>query len=455
MTQEYDSPEAEHMFEILDFTRCHGRKISNEQLKAFDRGKQSTLQKLTIGEYLKKVKKDGISFYSLTSRGLNLFGALRKDQPVPEELKAQIIDNLEKAMADVRVKPWEVMFHIIHVIGKENSVTTQDIIDYFSEHFPDIKGASRPNIYRNIKHLRMKRYIEYEKMTHVGQSEYKLSKKGEEIFFMTQADATSKLRTSEEWDRTLRQVFQQVDEEKKEDDEALFYTLDSALPELDNQQMIWVLYTQGNIYELKSSLDRAEEVYLRMEGICEEVRDDKGRAYAQKGLGNVAFKKNRYSVAKQYYARCLKIAQEVRDSPLLSDVFNNLGACLYVGDDVDEAQKLFEKALDIAGDDSRRASTLYNIGLCHARKEDLDKAKEFWLKSLHLYEVLQENIEIEKVQHNIREVDRKQKREYLLEKYRKAMQMGTRKDIEKAYKDLVVFMRDGFTDERGKPYVPG
>jgi tetratricopeptide (TPR) repeat protein len=455
MTQEYDSPEAEHMFEILDFARCHGRKISKEQLRTFDKGAQSTLQKLIIGEYLKKVEKDGNFFFSLNSRGLNLFGAVRKDQPVPEELKAQIVDNLEKVMADVRVKPWEVMFHIIHVIGKEKPVTTQDIIDYFSEHFPDIKGASRPNIYRNIKHLRMKRYIEYEKMTHLGQSEYKLSKKGEEIFFMTQADATSKLRTSEEWDRTLRQVFQNVDEEKKEDDEALFYTLDSALPALDNQQMVWVLYTQGNIYELKNSLDRAEEVYLRMEGICEEVKDDRGRAYAQKGLGNVAFKKNRCSVAKQYYTRCLKIAQEVQDSQLLSDVFNNLGACLYVDDDVDEALQVFEKALDIAGDDSRRASTLYNIGLCHARKEDLDKAKEFWLKSLHLYKELEENIESEKVQHNLREIDRKQKREYLLEKYRKAMQMGTTEDIEKAYKDLVVFMRDGFTNERRKTYVPG
>jgi len=446
MTSTDDNSEAERMFGILDFARCHGRKIDEDQLSIFgDKKIRSTFQKLIIGEYLRNVEKEEFTFYALTSKGLNLFGDMRKDQPIPEELKDNIAENLKKAMAELEIKPWEVKFYIIHVIGKEKVVTTQDILDYFSEYFPDIKGSSRPNIYRNIKHLRMKRYIEYEKQVHFGQNEYKLSKKGEEIFYMTQADATRKLRTSEEWDKALKEVFQRIDEERKQDDEALLYKMITVLPDLDNQQLIWILYTQGNICELKGYLEKAEELYLHMEAISEEVTDDKGRAYALKGLGNVAFKQGKYAVAKQHYKRCERIAQKLQDKLLLSDVFNNLGSCLYINDDVDEALQFFEKALTLAENDkSRVASTLYNEGLCHARKEDFDKAKGLWVESLELYQELGENIEINKVRHNLREINRKQKREYLEEEYRRAKQTGTSQNIEKAYKDFVAFITDSF-----------
>lgn len=444
MTSTDDNSEAERMFGILDFARCHGRKIYEDQVKSFGNKKtEPCLQKLVIGEYLRKVEKDRISFYTLTSKGLNLFKDMRKSQSIPEGLKPQIIENLKKAMTELEMKPWEVMLHIIRVIGKNNPVTADDVLKYFQDHFPDIKGTSRPNVYRNIKHLRMKGYTEYSKQVHLGKSEYELSKKGEEIFYMTQADAARKLRTSEEWDTALRQVFQRIDEERKQDDEALLYKMSTVLPDLDNQQLIWILYTQGNICELKGYLEKAEELYLHMEAISEEVTDDKGRAYALKGLGNVAFKQGKYAVAKQHYKRCERIAQKLQDKLLLSDVFNNLGSCSYINDDVDEALQFFEKALALAENDkSRVASTLYNEGLCHARKEDFDKAKELWEESLELYQEVGETTEINKVRHNLREINRKQKREYLEEEYRKAKKTGTSQNIEKAYKDVAKFITD-------------
>jgi Tfp pilus assembly protein PilF len=131
---------------------------------------------------------------------------------------------------------------------------------------------------------------------------------------------------------------------------------------------------------------------------------------------------------------------------LLSDVLNNLGSCFYTNDDVDEALCIFEKALELAGvDTSRQASTLYNEGLCYARKEEFAKAKELWSKSLTLYQTLQSAVEITKVQHNLREVDKKQKREFLQENYERVKQTGTTADIEKAYKELVRFLMDEFT----------
>ena len=62
-----------------------------------------------------------------------------------------------------------------------------------------------------------------------------------------------------------------------------------------------------------------------------------------------------------------------------------------------------------------------------------------WDAFLQHYKELPENTISEWVEYNLREIDRKQKEEYLEENYRKARHMGTSEDIKKAYKDLVTF----------------
>jgi tetratricopeptide (TPR) repeat protein len=437
--------EAELMFKILDFARTNERRIYDKQIEQFKEKGLSSVQKLVIGEYLQRVAKGSHPFYTMTAKGLNLFKEKRKKtEIVPERLKNQIIEKLDAVINELEMKPWELMFYIIHVIGNNHPIATENILTYFRNQFPNIKGISRASIYRNLKKLRMKKYIKYRKMVYSEQRQYNLSEKGKEIFHMTREDAAHRLRTSEEWDEALKYIFEEIDEERKQTDEALFHILSIMVPNLEDTQLVWILYTKGTIYELKGRLNDAEEEYLHMERICEEMQDSKGRAYALKGLGNVAFKQRRYGAAEQYYNKCQKYAQGLHDDLLLSDILNNLGACLYTTDDVDKALKTFEKAVSLAGDDaSRVASTLYNQGLCYARKEDLPKAKELWQESLTLYQSLQKTAEIAKVEHNIREIDRKQKREYLEEKYREAKQYGTTADAEKAYKELARFIVDG------------
>lgn len=448
-----NAEEAEIMFSILDFARLHGRKINEDQVKMHfgDTKSQQSFKNLISAEYLRKVKKEGSLFYAITSSGLNLFEDKRKEETVPKDLRERILEKLNEVVAKLGMKPWEIMFYIIHVIGNRQPITTDEIMHYFQEKFQDTKGTSRPNVYRNLQRMRMKGYIEHEKMRYSDFSPYVLSEKGKEIFKMTKADATSKLRTVEEWDAALRQVNHDIDEERKQDDNALFYTVENVLPDnLDNQQLIWALYTQAAVYELKGELDKAEETYLRMETISEEISDSRARAYALKGLGNVASRQEKFSVAEQHYKRCQRIAQTLQDTQLLSDVLNNLGSCLYMNDKIDDALEHFENALQLTGHDaSRQAATLYNEGLCYARKEDFTKAKELWSKSLHLYEALHEAVEINKVRHNLRELNRKEKREYLREAYEKAIKTGTTLDVKKAYKDLASFIMDDFNVAEG------
>ncbi|MBU7010576.1 MAG: hypothetical protein HXS46_07780 [Theionarchaea archaeon] len=72
-----------------------------------------------------------------------------------------------------------------------------------------------------------------------------------------------------------------------------------------------------------------------------------------------------------------------------------------------------------------------------------NKAKNLWERSLILYKELQETLEIKKVEHNLREINKKQKEEYLEKTYWRALQMGTSQDIKKAYKELSKFKIDG------------
>ncbi|MBU6999368.1 MAG: tetratricopeptide repeat protein [Theionarchaea archaeon] len=439
----HEERDVELMVDILDFARRHGRKILKDQVKTVGGERiQTVLQRLLIGEYLERIEKKDIPvFYTLTSRGLNLFEERLPFQQVSEDSRHHIKETLTSAMAELEAKPWEVMFHIIHVVGTSRRATTGDIEAYFRTALPDIKGTSRANIYRNIKHLRMKGYIQYKKRSHIDQNQYRLSKKGEEIFYMTRIDATRKLRTAEEWDNSLKEVLRRVADQQKEDDGSLFYAMEHSIPDgLETSQRIWVLYNQGIIYELKNNLDKAEELYVCMEGICEECEDMRGRAYALKGLGNVSFKKEKYTVAEQYYKRCQRILQTFQDPLLLSDILNNLGSCLYMNDDVDEALTLFSEALTLAGSNiSRRASTLYNEGLCYARKEDLDRARTVWEESLALYREMHEPADMKKVEHNIRQIDRKKKGDFLEGAYLRALQTGTSQEIEKRYRELSTF----------------
>ena len=72
--------EAKLMFQLLDFARLHGRKITENQIEQYDEKAQTALKKLVAREYFREVKKKGPTFYPITNKGLNLFKDKRKAQ---------------------------------------------------------------------------------------------------------------------------------------------------------------------------------------------------------------------------------------------------------------------------------------------------------------------------------------------------------------------------------------
>jgi tetratricopeptide (TPR) repeat protein len=432
--------EAEQMYKILDFARQNNRKIESHQVVTLGDTAQSHIKTLVSMEYLKEVKKESVWFYSIRAKGLNLFGKNRMKGEIPLKLKEKIINKLIKDLEKLQMKPWEVMLHIFQLMGKNESMNTEEITQSLKQQDPELKGTSRANIYRIIQRLRMKGYIEYDKMVYTEQSSYTLGKKGLQITRLAPSEALNTMHSVEEWDAAMKEVFTSMKEEKIQKEEALFSRIESIPEGLSADQLLWILYLKATTYELKERLNEAEASYLQMEGLSEEIGDVRGRSYSLKGLGTVAFKRAKYAVAEQYFRRCQNLALGLHDDPLSSDILNNLGSCSFMNDDVEGALDLFTQALELVGSDrSREAMILCNQGLCYARMEQLDRARALWEESLHLYIELHDTIGIQTVQHNLREIDCKQKREYLEETYRKAVQMGTTTDRERAYEELVRF----------------
>ncbi|MBU7032922.1 MAG: hypothetical protein HXS53_10355 [Theionarchaea archaeon] len=442
--------EAACMVEILDYARKNNHMILSDQVIRLGDSAQSHIETLISMEYLREVKKGKAWFYSLQSKGLNLFRKNRNKDDIPPEMKEKIINKLINDLEKLQMKPWEVMLHIFQLLAKHGSMNTEEVTQSLKQQSPQMKGTSRANIYRIIQRLRMKGYIEYEKLVYNEQSSFKLCKKGLQIIELAPAEALQTLHSMEEWDEAMKEVFTSMKEETIVKEEALFFTIESIPEGLHAAQMLWILYMKATIYELKGRLDEAEVSYLQMEGLSEETGDVRGRSYSLKGRGTVAFKQAKYAAAEQYFKRCQDLSRNFQDDPLSSDIFNNLGSCSFMNDDVEGALNLFTRALEFVGSDrSREAMILCNQGLCHARMEQFDKARTLWEKSLQLYTELNDTMGIHTAQHNIREIDRKKKREHLEETYLKALKLGTTADRERAYAELVRFQFLTFLEKGG------
>lgn len=440
MSNEYLYKKAEKMYEILNFARNHNRKINNTEIKTFEKNGESLIEQLVSAEYLREINKNGQLFYSLQAKGLNLFGDNRMKGSISPDLKEEIVKKLAGDLKKLRMKPWEVMLHILQFIGDQKSMNTEDIIAALNQRFPQLKGSSRSNVYRIIQRLRMKGYIEYDKMVYSEQSSYKLGEKAPMILGLSPSQALYSLRSVEKWDAAMKEVFATMEEERIQTEETLFATIESIPEGLSAEQLLWILYMQGGVYELKQKFDKAEAVYVQMEGLSDELGDVRARSYSLKGLGNVAFRRAKYAVAQQYYIRCQKVARDLQDALLSADIFNNLGSCSFMNDDVETAAHYFTQALEQVGtDQSRKAMILCNQGLCYARMEQLESARDLWEKSLHIYEELHDTEGMHMVQHNLREINSRQKKEYLEEKLQKAMETGTTADKKAAYETLVRF----------------
>ena len=219
---------AEKMYDLLNYARTHNRRIQRHEIDTLGEDAFSHIKALISLEYLKEVKKDDVWFYSIRSKGLNLFDEKRLKGEISSDEREDIIKKLENDLKKLRLKPWEVMLQILQLLRDHGPMNTEEIFEALNQHFPEIKGTYRSNIYRWIQRLRMKGYLEYDKKVYTEQSSYKLGEAAQGIMGLSSSRALHKLRTGEEWDATMKQVLKKREEED---------VLDVAIKRLSDEQI--------------------------------------------------------------------------------------------------------------------------------------------------------------------------------------------------------------------------
>ncbi|HEC99114.1 MAG TPA: tetratricopeptide repeat protein [Proteobacteria bacterium] len=127
----------------------------------------------------------------------------------------------------------------------------------------------------------------------------------------------------------------------------------------------------GVSYENKGEYALAEREYR------EALKKKKDFFNAQFNLGNVYFKMGRVDEAKDAYKKAIAL------DPAQPDPYNNL-ACFYLqnGRNLDEVQKLAEKAVSLSG--PRRYRYLDTLGMAYLAKGEVDKAIRYLEEALNI-----------------------------------------------------------------------
>ena len=156
----------------------------------------------------------------------------------------------------------------------------------------------------------------------------------------------------------------------------------------------------GYIYKHQGGISEALEYYHRSLKIQEEIGHKEGIATSLNNLGSIYDDQGDILKGLEYYHKSLKIREEIGDKGGIADSFNNIGYIYYSqGEASNEALvmvELFNKALQYylkslniyeeIGDKSGISSALNNIGYVYKDQGDIPEALKCFEKSLKIEE---------------------------------------------------------------------
>jgi tetratricopeptide (TPR) repeat protein len=177
--------------------------------------------------------------------------------------------------------------------------------------------------------------------------------------------------------------------------------------EVDNKHAITdCLRNIGNCYYLMGDLDRDFEYQQRSLTLSKEINNKLMMAYCLFNIG-MYYRDEKSDAAKglEYLQQCLAIGKEMDDKSLIAYYLNNIGDIYLVLGDLEHANASFQKLLAIMeeiGNKERLVNYLQDIGWSYLlRGAGMDQALEYLLKSLTMFEELEDKKGIALVCHGI------------------------------------------------------
>lgn len=175
------------------------------------------------------------------------------------------------------------------------------------------------------------------------------------------------------------------------DDAIRCYEFILKLTSSENPSHADALGNLGIVYNARSDLDRAEEMFLMALEIDEEHGRKEGMARHLGNLGNVYLSRGELDRAEKLHLKSLEIEKELGRKVGMAADYGNLGLVYLARDDVDRAEEMHLKSLQINVQLRRRkgmANQYSNLGVIHQRRGELDVAEEMQLKALEVNEEL-------------------------------------------------------------------
>jgi len=148
------------------------------------------------------------------------------------------------------------------------------------------------------------------------------------------------------------------------------------------------VFRLGRVAWKQGRMDDAMEHYEQARTAAMDQHDDELRANAENGIGSVHCHRGAYTPARAVFRSALDLT---REPGLRGRVCLNLGVLSILEGDRTQARELYESAVrefEGAHDDSGLAIALHNVGLLHADGNQWDEAEAAYAKALELSDAL-------------------------------------------------------------------
>lgn len=155
----------------------------------------------------------------------------------------------------------------------------------------------------------------------------------------------------------------------------------------DQSGVAYSLQALGGYYRIKRQVKHAEENYLQALKIRTSLGDNKEIISAQLQLGKYYMSNQRIDLALRYFLKADSIGKILGDRIVTSEIKVNIGECLFIRNELDEAEKIVDEGLShISQSENVRLlpEAYLTMGQIFHRKGDIKKAKEYFLKTLEV-----------------------------------------------------------------------
>jgi tetratricopeptide (TPR) repeat protein len=156
----------------------------------------------------------------------------------------------------------------------------------------------------------------------------------------------------------------------------------------------------GVVYRTRGDLKRAKEMHQKALKIDESLGRRGGVADAYANLGVVCMAKGDLSGAEEMYEKALDIYIALGREEGVADAYTALGVVYTLTSSLDAAKEMFERALRINQSLGRKlgmAMNYGNLGIVYKSRGELSKANKLWSKAFHLYKELGNTKKVEQI----------------------------------------------------------